>query len=129
MAELGATSTSWRVGPRTFRLSARGTQGTPIQITLETDEQGATIRGKIALFPVPTANQEPFYRFLLRINDQAGGSQRFSIEDDTVYLAFVEPTALLRLGEGLARVQELVHESDKLRQGLAESFEIGASDS
>jgi hypothetical protein len=128
MAELGASSTSWRVGPRTFRLSARGTQGTPIQITLETDEQGATIRGKIALFPVPSANQEPFYRFLLSLNDQAGGSQRFSIEDDTVYLSFVEPTGLLRLGEGLARVQELVHESDKLRKGLAESFEIGTSD-
>ncbi len=72
---------------------------------------------------MPATNQEPFYRFLLTLNDQTSGSQRFSVDGDTVYLSFVEPTSLVRPGEGSARLQELMREGDKYRKALGEPFD------
>ena len=69
------------------------------------------------------ANQEPFYRFLLTLNDQTTDTQRFSVEGDTVYLSFVEPTALVRPGEGAARVRDLVREGERYRKALGEPFD------
>jgi hypothetical protein len=123
LAELGAVATSVRVGPRTFRLSSPGEGGTMTSILLEIDEEGTAIRGKIPLLRVPVVNQEPFYRFLLTLNDQAVGSQRFLVEGDTVYLSFTEPTALVRPGEGSARMNELVREGERYRKALGEPFD------
>ena len=122
LAELGAVATSVRIGPRTFRLSSPG-EGGMTQISLEIDEDGETIRGKIPLFRVPVVNQEPFYRFLLTLNDQTLGSQRFAVEGDTVFLSFAETTALVRPGEGAQRLQELVRESEKYKKSLGEPFD------
>lgn len=120
--EIGAVATSVRVGPRTFRLAppSGGAEG---HITLEIDEDGTTIRGKMPLLRVPVVNQEPFYRYLLNLNDQAIGTQRFAVEGDTVHLTFTEPTAFVRPGEGSARLQELLREGERLRKALADSFE------
>jgi hypothetical protein len=123
LAELGAIATSVRTGPRTFRLSSPGEGGALTQISLEIDEDGETIRGKIPLFRVPITNQEPFYRFLLTLNDQTIGSQRFAVDGDTVFLSFAETTALVRPGEGAQRLQELVRESEKYRKSLGEPFD------
>jgi len=124
LEDLGAVATSVRVGPRTFRLSSPGADGAMSHLTLEIDADGTCIRGKIPLVRVPLANQEPFYRFLLTLNDQAVGSQRFSVEGDTVLLSFTEPTSLVRLGEGAARLQELVREGDRYRRALGEPFDV-----
>lgn len=124
LAELGAIATSVRVGPRTFRLAVPGEAGAMIPITLEIDEDGLAIRGKIPLLRVPVTNQEPFYRFLLTLNDQAMGSQRFGVDGDTVFLAFTELTALVRPGEGSQRLQELVRESERYRKALSEPFDV-----
>ncbi|MFT3773323.1 MAG: hypothetical protein QM820_48710 [Minicystis sp.] len=121
--ELGAVATSVRVGPRSFRLASPGDGGAMAHIVLEIDEDGTTIRGKIPLIRVPVVNQEPFYRFLLTLNDQMLGAQRFSVEGDTVYLTFTEPTALVRPGEGSVRLQELVREGDRYRKALGEPFD------
>jgi hypothetical protein len=121
--ELGAVATSVRVGPRTFRLSAPGEGGAMTQIVLEIDEDGTAIRGKIPLLRVPVVNQEPFYRFLLTLNDQTVGSQRFSVDGDTVYLTFTEPTALVRPGEGSAKLTELVREGERFKKALGEPFD------
>jgi hypothetical protein len=93
-------------------------------MTLEIDEEGTCIRGRIPLLRVPVVNQEPFYRFLLTLNDQTVGTQRFSVEGDTVFLSFNEPTSLLRPGEGSARLlQELVREGERYRKALGEPFD------
>jgi hypothetical protein len=128
IGELGAVATSVRIGPRTFRLSTPGTsadgsEGTVTHLTLEIDEDGTCVRGKIPLLRVPMVNQEPFYRFLLTLNDQTLGSQRFSVEGDTVYLSFVEPTSFVRPGEGSLRLQDLVREGEKYRKALGEPFD------
>ncbi len=123
LTELGAVATSVRVGPRTYRLSSPGADGLMIHLTLEIDEDGTTIRGKIPLLRVPVVNQEPFYRFLLTLNDQTAGTQRFSVEGDTVYLSFTEPTALVRPGESATRLAELVREGERYKKTLADSFE------
>ena len=118
-------ATSVRVGPRTFRLSAPGPGdgGALTSIVLEIDEDGASVRGKIPLLRVPPVNQEPFYRFLLTLNDQTVGSQRFSVEGDTVFLSFTEPTALVRPGEGAQRLTELVREGERYKKALGEPFD------
>lgn len=123
LTELGAVATSVRVGPRTFRLSSPGADGSTTHLTLEIDEDGTCIRGKIPLLRVPSVNQEPFYRFLLTLNDQTLGTQRFSIEGDTAYLSFTEPTSLVRPGEGSIRLQELVREGERYRRALGEPFD------
>jgi hypothetical protein len=123
LGDLGAVATSVRVGPRSFRLSSPGADGAMTHLTLEIDEAGTCVRGKIPLLRVPAVNQEPFYRFLLSLNDQTLGTQRFSVEGDTVFLSFVEPTSLVRPGEGAARVQELVREGERYRKALSETFE------
>jgi hypothetical protein len=123
LTELGAVATSVRVGPRTFRLSSPGADGSMTHLTLEIDEDGTCIRGKIPLLRVPVVNQEPFYRFLLTLNDQTVGTQRFSIEGDTAYLSFTEPTSLVRPGEGSLRLQELVREGERYRRALGEPFD------
>jgi hypothetical protein len=68
-------------------------------------------------------NQEPFYRFLLTLNDQTLGAQRFLVEGDTVYFAFFEPTSLVRPGEGSRRLHELLREGDRYRSALGEPFD------
>jgi hypothetical protein len=123
LSDLGAVATSVRVGPRTFRLSSPGADGAMTHLTLEIDDAGTCVRGKIPLLRIPVVNQEPFYRFLLSLNDQALGTQRFSVEGDTVYLSFAEPTSLVRPGEGAARVQELVREGERYRKALGEPFD------
>ena len=121
--DIGAVATSVRVGPRSFRLAASGEGGAATAIVLSIDEDGHTIRGKLPLIRIPAANQEPFYRFLLTLNDQTLGTQRFSVEGDTVYLTFTEPVALVRPGEGAIRLQELLREGDKYRKALSEPFD------
>jgi hypothetical protein len=121
--EIGATITSVRIGPRAVRLSAPGADGARTTLTLEIDEDGSFIRGKIPLLRVPAVNQEPFYRFVLTLNDQALGTQRFSVEGDTLYLSFLEPTALVRPGDGATRLQELVSEGERYRKALGEPFD------
>ena len=124
VADLGPGTTAARIGPRAFRLSSPGEGGVVTHVTLEIDEEGTCIRGKIPLLRVPVVNQEPFYRFLLTLNDQAVGSQRFFVEGDTVFLSFNEPTCLLRPGEGATRLlQELVREGDRYRKALGEPFD------
>jgi hypothetical protein len=123
LTELGAVATSVRVGRRTYRLSSPGADGSMTHLTLEIDEDGTCVRGKIALLRVPNVNQEPFYRFLLTLNDQTAGTQRFSVEGDTVYLSFAEPTSLVRPGEGAARLQELIREGERYRKALGEPFD------
>jgi hypothetical protein len=123
LSDLGAVATSVRVGPRCYRLSAPVAEGGMISITLEIDEDGASIRGKIPLLRIPVVNQEPFYRFLLTLNDQTVGAQRFSVEGDTICLSFVEPTSLVRPGDGAARVQELIREGERYKKALGEPFD------
>jgi Trypsin-like peptidase domain len=123
LTEIGAAATSVRVGPRTFRLSTPGVDGAMTTLTLEIDEEGSCIRGRIPLLRVPMVNQEPFYRFVLTLNDQTVGTQRFSVEGDTLYLSFLEPTSLVRPGEGSARLQELVSEGERYRKALSEPFD------
>jgi hypothetical protein len=123
VGELGPGSAVARVAPRTFRLVAPG-EGGLVDVTVEIDPEGALLRGKVPVAPIPTANLEPFYRFLLTVNDSAPGSLRFSVEDDTVFLSFAEPVSSVRPGEGSRYVQDLLRESERYRRTLRESFDV-----
>ncbi len=129
LARLGAVAASVRVGPRTYRLlvpaAGRG-NGSTAEITLDIDEQGKVLRGKTPLVRVPSTSQEPFYRFLLSLNDQAASGLRLSIEDDLVHLAFAEPTAILSESEAAHLFEELVRSGEQLRRALSEAYETKA---
>jgi hypothetical protein len=126
-AELGAGATVGRTGRRSYSVSAQGAHGSVVPMTLDVDAEATCLRGKLPLATVPSADQEPFYRFLLTLNDQMPGSQRVFVEIDTVYLTFVEPIAMVRPGETAARLNELVRERDRLKKVLSSSFEVGDS--
>ncbi len=126
LTRLGAVAASVRVGPRTYRLLVPGKAGAATQmaeVTLDIDERGKVLRGKIPLVRVPTTHQEAFYRFLLTLNDQATSGLRVAIEDDIVQLAFAEPTALLSEAEAAYLFEELVRSGESLRRALVEAFE------
>ena len=126
LTRLGAVAASVRVGPRTYRLLVAGKAGSATQtaeITLEIDEQGKVLRGKVPLVRVPTAHQEQLYRFLLTLNDQATAGLRLAIEDDIVQLTFAEPTAILSEAEAAYLFEELVRSGESLRRSLVEAFE------
>ncbi len=72
---------------------------------------------------VPAANQEPFYRFLLTLNDQAASGLRLTIEDDVVHLVFAEPTAILSEVDATQLFEELVRSGERLRKALGEAYE------
>jgi hypothetical protein len=127
-AELGPTASLARLGARTFRIVVRGADGAPARITFDIHEEGVSLRGKVPLCAVPAGHQEPVYRFLLALNDQTPGSLRCCVEDDTVFLSFVEPTSLVRPGDGLLRVQELMRESEKYSRALVEAFRVKPAD-
>jgi Trypsin-like peptidase domain len=126
LARLGAVAASVRVGPRTYRLlvpAGHGSANQMAEITLDIDEQGKVLRGKTPLVRVPAANQEPFYRFLLILNDQAASGLRLTIEEDVVHLVFAEPTAILSEVDATQLFEELVRSGERLRKALGEAYE------
>ena len=129
LARLGAVAASVRIGPRSYRLripaDARG-NGTPAEVTLDIDEAGKVLHGKTPLVRVPSSNHEPFYRFLLSLNDQAASGLRLSIEDDVVSLTFTELTATLSESEAAHLFEELVRSGERLRRALSEAYETKA---
>jgi hypothetical protein len=129
LARLGAVAASVRIGPRTYRLlvPAGGSNAAQMaEITLDIDEQGKVLRGKTPLVRVPATNQEPFYRFLLTLNDQTATGLRLTIEEDVVHLAFAEPTAILSEASAAQLFEELVRSGEKLRKSLGDAFETKA---
>lgn len=126
LARLGAVAASVRTGPRTYRLlvpAAGGTATQMAEVTLDIDEQGKVLRGKIPLVRVPASNQEAFYRFLLTLNDQAASGLRLTIEDDIAHLAFAEPTAILSEAEAAHLFEELLRSGERLRRALGDAYE------
>ena len=87
------------------------------------DEQGKVLRGRTPLVRIPAANQEPFYRFLLTLNDQASSGLRLGIEDDVVHLTFAEPTEILSEVDAAHLFEELVRSGERLRKALGDAYE------
>lgn len=128
LARLGAVAASVRVGPRTYRLLVPAGNSTTqmAEISLDLDEQGKVLRGKTPLVRMPAANHEPFYRFLLTLNDQAASGLRLTIEEDIVHLTFAEPTEILSDVDAAHLFEELVRSGERLRKALGEAFEAKA---
>lgn len=128
LARLGAVAASVRVGPRTYRLLVPAGSSTTqmAEISLDLDEQGKVLRGKTPLVRMPAANHEPFYRFLLTLNDQAASGLRLTIEEDIVHLTFAEPTEILSDVDAAHLFEELVRSGERLRKALGEAFEAKA---
>jgi hypothetical protein len=125
LARLGAVANSVRTGPRTWKLMIPGTEdeNTLTEVTLAIDAQGRLLRGRYPLVHIPAQNQERFYRFLLTLNDQSTGSLRISIEEDTAYLSFAEPTALVKHVEAAELFEELVRAGERYRNALKGPFQ------
>jgi len=125
-AELGPTARVSRTSQRSFRLTGATEEGAAFALVVDVDGDGSLLSGRMPVTSVPTVNLEPFYRFLLSWNDQAPGSGRFSIEDDTVFLSFAVPTSFVRPGEGPSLVRELARDADRFKKTLRESFDLEA---
>ncbi len=125
LEEVGSTLDAARVGPRAYLARANAPQGTVVQVSLEVDALGETVRGKLPLAKIPSQNHEPFYRFLLSLNDQGLTTQRLGVEGEVVFLSFSEPTTA-RAGEGAARLQDTLREGERFQKALLESFEATA---
>jgi Trypsin-like peptidase domain len=128
LARLGAVASSVRVGPRSYRLLVPAQAPNQVtEVTLDIDEEGRSLRGRLPLVRIPAANQEPFYRFLLTLNDQASSRLRLSIEDDAAFISFAEPVALLKETEAAHLFEELVRSGERLRKALGDAFDTKAA--
>ncbi len=124
LAELGAVANSVRVGPRSFRmLVPLGEDAALSEVTLEIDERGSSLHGRVAIARVPPNGQEHFFRALLSLNDRTAGRLRFSIDGESALVGFVEPVALLRKGGGASLFKELLAEAERYKKLLGDVFE------
>ena len=80
----------------------------------------ARIREEVRL---PGGHYEPFYRFLLTLNDQTVRGQRYSLDGDVVYLGFSEAVALLNEMAGADIIDTLIRSAPDARRTLADAFE------
>ncbi|WP_437956671.1 trypsin-like peptidase domain-containing protein [Sorangium sp. So ce119] len=86
LSALGIIANRARVGPRTWRIAQRPFPAaeTATQVDVEIDEAGRLLTLRAPVVGLPAANHEPFYRFLLTMNDQTTGEFRVSITGDEV---------------------------------------------
>lgn len=119
---------TWRLAQRAFSTS----EATLVEIQI--DERGEHLTVRAPVVALPAANHEPFYRFLLTMNDQTTGEMRVSVAGDLVSVSCVEAlgmardttgasTEALSAGEIAVLIDEVVRIADEYRRTLAETFD------
>lgn len=124
LATLGVVANRARTGPRAWRFPLRPfttAEATHVELTL--DEDGGLITLRSPVVSLPAANHEPFYRFLLTMNDQTTGELALSIAGELVSVACADPVEGRSAAELSARIEEMARVADEYRRTLAETFE------
>ncbi|AUX26163.1 serine protease [Sorangium cellulosum] len=125
LSALGIVANRARVGPRTWRIAQRPypTAETATQVDIEIDEAGRLLSLRAPVVGVPAAHHEPFYRFLLTMNDQSTGEFRLSIADDEVSVSCVASLEGSSDHDAALLIDGLVQMADEYRRTLADTFE------
>lgn len=124
LAEIGHVANRLRSGPRTWRLAQRPfSTAEATLVELEIDEEGRAITLRAPVVSLPAANHEPFYRFLLTMNDQTTGELGLSVAGELVSVSCAEPVEGRDEAELAARIEEIVRVADEYRRTLADTFE------
>jgi hypothetical protein len=110
--------TSWRIAQRPFPAAEMATE-----VDIELDEQGRTMALRVPVVGLPPLNHEPFYRFLLTMNDQTTGEFRISVADDAVSLSCVTLLEGCTDHDAAMLIDEVVRMADELRRTLVDTFE------
>lgn len=109
--------TAWRVAQRSYPSAEMATQ-----VDINLDELGSFVTLRSPVVGLPAANHEPFYRFLLTMNDQTTGEFRVSVTGDEVSVSCV--AALEGTDHDVAQlIDELVQMADEYRRTLADTFD------
>ncbi|WP_437966367.1 trypsin-like peptidase domain-containing protein [Sorangium sp. So ce260] len=125
LSALGIVANRARVGPRAWRIAQRPFPAaeTATQVDIEIDDAGRLLSLRAPVVGLPAANHEPFYRFLLTMNDQTTGEFRVSIAGDEVAVSCVAPLEGSADHEVALLIDGLVQIADEYRRTLAETFE------
>jgi hypothetical protein len=114
----------FRVGPRSWRVVQRPfTTAEATHVEVEIDDDGRLLTLRAPVVGLPAANHEPFYRFLLTMNDQTTGELRVAVAGDLVSVSRVEPVDGRSAGEIATLLDELVRIADEYRRTLADTFD------
>ncbi|AKT43969.1 trypsin-like peptidase domain-containing protein [Chondromyces crocatus] len=124
LASIGVTANRVRTGPTSWRFPLRPfstAEACHLELTLDEEGQQFVIRSP--LVALPTANHEPFYRFLLTMNDQTTGDLAVSITGDHVAIGSAERVEGCVPDTLASRIQDVARAADEYRRTLAETFE------
>ena len=124
LAALGVVANRARIGPRAWCFPQRPfttSEATHVELALDEEGRALTIRSPVVA--LPAANHEPFYRFLLTMNDQTAGELCISVSGDMVFVSCAEPVEDRAPADVAARVEEIARVADEYRRTLAETFE------
>lgn len=105
------------VGPGAWRRQVLG-----LDITAALDGDGESITFRTPIVELPKEHHEPFFRFLLTLNDVATGSRRLAIDKRVVTLSLTEPIAFLYAKEVTLGVEKLASLAGTLRPMLNREF-------
>ncbi|XYH96375.1 trypsin-like peptidase domain-containing protein [Sorangium sp. So ce1128] len=125
LSALGIIANRARVAPRAWRIAQRPfpTAEMATQVDVEIDEAGRLLTLRAPVVGLPAANHEPFYRFLLTMNDQSTGEFRVSITGDEVSVSCVASLEGFSDHDAALLIDGLVQMADEYRRTLAETFE------
>jgi hypothetical protein len=125
LSSLGFVANRARVGPTSWRVAQRPfpTAEMATQVDIELDELGQHLLLRAPVVGLPAANHEPFYRFLLTMNDQTTGDFRVSVSGDEVSVSCVASLEGGTDHEAAQLIDEIVQVADEYRRTLADTFD------
>lgn len=124
LSSLGVVANRARVGPRSWCVAQRAfSTAEATHLEVEIDEEGRHLTLRAPVVGLPGANHEPFYRFLLTMNDQTTGELRVSVTGDLVAVSRVEPIEGRTAGDVAMLIDEIVRIADEYRRTLTDTFE------
>lgn len=124
LSSLGVIANRARVGPRSWCVVQRAfSTAAATHLDVEIDEEGRHLTLRVPVVGMPTANHEPFYRFLLTMNDQTTGELRVSVAGDLVFVSRVEPIEGRTASDVAMLIDEIVRIADEYRRTLTDTFE------
>jgi hypothetical protein len=125
LSALGFVANRARVGATSWRIVQRPhpTAETATQVDLEIDEQGRQLMLRAPVVGLPAANHEPFYRFLLTMNDQTTGEYRVAVQGDEVSVSCVASLDGSTDHDAALLIDEIVQMAAEYRRTLADTFD------
>lgn len=125
LSALGIVANRARIGPTAWRIAQRPFPAAEVatQVDIEVDEAGRLLSLRAPIVGLPAVNHEPFYRFLLTMNDQATGEFRVSVTGDEVSVSCVAPLQGSSDHDVALLIDGLVQMADEYRRTLADTFD------